>query len=379
MRKSALVVAALALTLAIVPAVGSASPVGDSTPYGREDNAIGTLRWLPRNANEKPTGANVSRLVVVYDTSRDEAGASIPLKAKGAFGVKMFTTNQVDVKMKGHSAKVGDLNTFTGQSLPAQANETAIAVYGDVRDGACSKAGTPAFSAAYSTTRTFFHAGSTPYAPVTAPGVCEIVDSSTEVRDASGQLLGFTTTATNHVPGFYVDVEWATRTVTGGLATNAHLLAEIWYGAAYDSAGDPGPFPNGVDTTGASKSVGSPGDYDAVYTFTANPGGTGAACVDTTGSDIGAPGSWMDVKIQVPADAKKLTFSLFPKGDWDLKIIDPDGTERVSGWAGGFREQVIAPGSGSQAFPEIIPGEYTMRACNFTGEMSTFGAVIIEK
>ena len=212
---------------------------------------------------------------------------------------------------------------------------------------------------------------------------CEVVDSSTQVLDGSGKVVGFDTTVTNHVPGFWIDVEWLTRAIPQGLGTG-YLAAEVWYGTVYDNTGDPGPFPSGVDTSGASKSIGTPGDYTATYAFTANPGGTGAECVNTGGVGVGTPSSWQDVKVQVPANAKKVTFRLFPKGDWDLLIFNPDGLKRTSGAFGGIHEQSVAPATTSNAnasspnFPELIPGEYTMRACNFTGEPNTFGGVIIE-
>ncbi len=376
MRRAATIALVLAAFAAAVPA--GASQLTDS-PYGREDNALGTLRWLPKNAIEKPA-ANQFRLVVVYDYSLDADGKpTAPLKTKGTFGVKFFTTSQADFAMKGHSAKVGDLNTLTGQTLPAQANETAAGVYGDVRDGACAKAGTPAFSAAYTTTRQFVHAGSTPYAPVSAQGICEKVDSSTAIVDADGNVTGFDTRVTNHVPGFYIDVTWPTRTVpvAGG---PGRLIPEVWYGTAYDANGDGTIFPNGVDNSSSSKSVGIPGDYNATFAFTANPGAIGIECVNTEGNNQSFPGTYQDVKFTVPATAKKVTFLLFPKGDWDLKVINPDGTTRVSGNFA-MNEQVFAPGSGTGTnyFAELIPGEYTIRACNFAGEPNTFGAVIIDE
>ena len=375
MKKPALLFVALALTLTVMPASGSASPIADDTPYGREDNALGTLRWLPRNAIEKPA-ANQFRLVVVYDGSLNDAGQPIPMKAKGAFGVKIFTTSVLDLKMKGHSAKVSDLRQFTGQSgIPPQVDESFAGLAGDVRDGACSKLSTPgAFSQAYSTSRQFFFPGTTPYQPISAPGTCETVDASVEVRDANGNLTGFNTTVTNHVPGFYVDFEWPTRPLPqlGG----SRFLAEVWYGGAYDSSGDPGPFPNGVDASGASKSVGSPGDYDATYSFTANPGGAGPACTDWGVPD--QAGTWADVTVNVPAAAKKVTFKLFPKGDWDIIVLDPDGTKGIAGNWMGSDEQLVVPASGANNIPELIPGNFTFRGCNFSGEQTVMGAVIIE-
>jgi hypothetical protein len=367
--------AALLLSLPIAPATGA-----DLTPYGREDNALGTLRWLPRNALETAP-AGQFRLVVAYDTSLNEAGAAIPLKAKGAFGAKIFHRSH-NLTMTNHSAMVQDLKQFSGQTgLPAQVDQNLIAVAGDVRDGTCSKLSNPAtFSQAYSTSRFFFHPGQTAYVPVSAGGTCEEVTDSVEVRNPETQeLLGFNTAVTNHVPGFWIDVSWPTfASPLGILGQPARSGAEVWYGAAYDSAGDPGPFPNGVDTTGASKSLGAPADTTQTFSFTANPGGTGGACVDTTGGDIGADGSWQDVKIQVPPGSTKVTFRLSPIGDWDLIVINPDDLKKISGNSPPMDETSVAPGTGTPNFPELVPGEYTMRACNFAGETTIFGSVTIE-
>lgn len=370
MKKLLALLPAAAL-LASVPATAMPDAL---TPYGREDNAIGTLRWLPRNAVETaPSGQ--FRLVVVYDGSLNETGAPIPLKAKGAFGMKIFTTSH-NIAKQNHSARVQDLRQFTGQpGLPAQIDQTAIALAGDVRDGACSKLVSGGFSQAYSTTRSFFHPGTEPYAAVSAPGTCEEVTSSIAVTDAEGNITGYQTSVTNHVPGFWIDVTWPTvNTQVGGTGRTA---TEVWYGAAYDSAGDPGPFPNGVDTTGASKSLGNPGDYSATYSFTANPGAIGVECVNTGGNNQAFPGTYQDIKVQVPPGSTKATFTLFPKGDWDLIVINPDGVRRVSGNTPPLDETVVAPGSGTQNFPDLVPGEYTVRACNFSGEQTIAGAVTI--
>ncbi len=377
MRRAATIAVVLAAFATAVPA--GATQLTDS-PYGREDNALGTLRWLPKNAIEKPA-ANQFRLVVVYDYSLDADGKpTAPLKTKGTFGVKFFTTSQADLTMKGRSAKVGDLKTLTNQpGLPAQADETVAGVYGDVRDGACSKAGTAAFSSAYSTTRQFFHQGTSPYAPVSGPGICEVVDVSTEIKDSNGNTLGFDTRVTNHVPGFYIDVAWPKRTIPGGLGIgDSHFLAEVWYGAAYDANGDGTTFPNGVDASSSSKSVGSPGDYTATYAFTANPGAIGAPCPGTPGVTPAPAGTWQDVKVVVPEGAKKVTFLLWPKSDWDLQVEDPTGRVTTSGFFNGFTEQEVVPSSGTGNIPDLVAGEFTMRACNWAGEPTVPGAVIID-
>ncbi|HEX9891526.1 MAG TPA: hypothetical protein VGB28_05645 [Actinomycetota bacterium] len=360
-----------ALALGSLPA--AATP--DLTPYGREDNALGTMRWLPRNANEKaPT--NQFRLVVVYDTSITETGAPMPLKVRGAFGVKIFTTS-ANLRMKNHASSVGDLKTLTGQANLGPVDEVFAGVYGDVRDGTCSKLETGGFSQAYSTPRSFFHPGTEPYAPVSAPGTCEVVDASDAVLDQDGNVTGYQTTVTNHVPGFWIDVDWPT--VNANVLGTGRSAAEVWYGGAYDSTGDPGPFPNGVDTTGASKSLGGPGDYQTL-SFTANPGAIGDPCDGIPDQPaVGAlAGSWQEIKVQVPDTATKVTFMLFPKGDWDLTVYNPDGLKRTSGGWTTLSETVIAPASGTANFPSLVAGEYRMLACNYSGEQTILGGVMIE-
>jgi len=366
-----------ALALALVTALGLAAvPASagrlDQTPYGLEDNPIGTIGWLPANANESAPGGQ-SRLIVVFDRSLDDAGAPIALKAKGTFGAKFFTTNP-DVRMAGHSPDVTSLDDVDPNLAPA--DPAFMGVAGDVRSGACSKAGTASFSEAYTTTRSFFHAGTEPYAPVSEPGTCEVVDDSVEIVDGQGNILGYQTTVSNHVPGFWVDVTWPTRPLPIG--GGGYALADVYYGTLYDTAGEDGEWYTTADAQGQGTSTGSPGDYSALYRFTAGPGATGAECVDTTGEGIGAPDSWEDVKVVVPANATKVTFRLFPKADWDLIVINPDGIRRVSGDVGGFDEEIVAPASGTANFPDLVPGEYTMRGCNFTGEQSVLGGVIIQ-
>ncbi|HEV3474011.1 MAG TPA: hypothetical protein VG602_01420, partial [Actinomycetota bacterium] len=258
MRKLVLLSLLLSLVAVLAPASVGAAPVGGET------NPIGTLRWLPDNANEKgQVGANQFRLAVVYDYSLDAQGKPIaPLLAKGAFGVKFYTTSAADLRMVEHSESVISLGDVAGDPVDP-VDQAFMGVAGDVRDSVCPQAGVQPASAAYSTTRTFFHAASNPYQPVTGPGTCEVVDSSTP---APG---GFTTTVTTHVPGFWIDVTWPTRTVPA--AGTGRLMADVWYGAVYDTQGEQGDFYETADAEGDSRSVGSPGDYDATFSFAGTP------------------------------------------------------------------------------------------------------------
>jgi len=366
--------AALAVALLLV-SPATATTTAPLAPAGDQDNALGTIRWLPTNANEKPTGANVSRLVVVHDVSLDAQGNAVPLKGKGPFGVKFFTSSP-DPRMVGHSPSVSSLDDLTGQQQIGPVDQAFMGVSGDVRKGDCSKVGTPDFSRAYSTTRSFLHPGADPYDPVTAPGTCEVVDSSVAVTDNEGNLLGYQTTVSNHVPGFWIDVLWAKRALPG-LTGNGYMMAELWYGALYDTEGQDGEWYTTVDANTLSTSVGGPGDYTGLYSFTATPGGAGPACTEWEGVPDQA-GTWADVKVQVPESATRVTFQLYPKADWDVIVIDPNGTKGIAGNWTTLSETLIVPASGTNNIPELVPGEFTFRACNFSGETTVLGSVIIE-
>ena len=374
MRKLAPLLVTLALALIALPAVGGAAPV-DTTPYGLEDNPLGTIRWLPPTANEKaPSGQ--FRLTVVYDFSINATGGQAPLLVKGPFGVKFFSPSP-DVSMAGHSPSVSSLGNENPNLAPA--DPAFMGVAGDVRDGACSKAGTSAFSKAYTATRSFFHPGEAPYPAVSAPGKCEVVDASTAVTDGQGNLTGYQTTVTTHVPGFWIDVTWPTRTFPAQPSLGrGRVAAEVWYGSFFDTGGDTGEWYAVGDTTGQSTSVGSPGDYDFFFQVEAHPVGAGPSCQNLGPQDI--DGTWDDVKFTVPASATKVAIKLFPKGDWDLVVFDPEGSWANSGYFGGFEEVVTIPSSSGDftTIPELVPGEFTIRACNFTGEATTFGGVIID-
>jgi hypothetical protein len=296
--------------------LGSLVPTGiaNAAPAAPATNPVGTVRWLPENTNESSRVPNgLHRLVVVYDRSTNQAtGKPTSLLAKGAFGLKIASTSP-DLRMKGHSPAVDPLEG----SVPAL-NEALIGLQGDVRDGACSRAGTPSFSAAFSTTRTFFHPGSSPYAPQTAAGACEVVESSIA---GSG---GFETRVTTHVPGFWVDLDWPENDQTGG-----QLLPEVWYEAAYDTEGQQGDFPETADAAGSSKSVSVPGTYDMSFTAAAAPGGFGPPYCPGFGPNA-PPGTYSDVTFTAPAGTRFIDVKLYPKLDWDLRLTDPSGSVRNS-------------------------------------------------
>lgn len=367
-----LAAALVALALAVPASASQLEVPAPSTPYGLETNPLGTVKWLPGNANETPAGG-ANRLIVVHDYSLNEAGQQVPLLAKGTFGVKFIPLGP-DPRMVAHSPKITSLDDVTGRSEIGPVDQAFMGVAGDVRQSACSLAGTPAFSAAYTTTRTFFHPGTAPYVPVTAPGTCEVVDSSTAVTNQAGETTGFTTRVTNHVPGFWIDVTWASRSVPG--AGNGYLGPELYYGSAYDTGGENGAWYATADSTGQSVSTGPPGDYTQWFTFTANPGAIGAPCPGTPGVTPAPAGTWQDHKITVPSNATQVVFRLFPHGDWDLQVEDPDGLVGTSGNFG-VSEQETVPASGTGNIGTLTPGEFTMRGCNYAGEQVVKGAVII--
>ena len=351
------------LPLLLIAALAPAGRAG-AAPAGPETNPIGTLRWLPDNTNESsqvPSG--LSRLVVIYDRSLNSAGKASDLLTNGAFGVK-FSTTSPEIRMKGHSSGVEGTQDA---GLPSPAlDEVFAGVHGDIRDGACSKAGTSSFAAAFTTTRVFFHAGGSPYQPQTGSGACEVVQSSTPVGS------GFQTRVITYVPGFWIDVEWPEHSdpldVTGGQA-----LADLWYTAVYDTEAESGDFYETADSAGISDSVGSPGDYDITFAAAATPGGSGLPCGGLVTNQPGAPGgTYQRIEIQVPGGAQNLTVRLFPKLDWDLALIDPDNITKAtyrSGHGPGFVETVTVP---------AMAGKWTIVACNFAGEPTVMGGVIIK-
>ncbi len=230
--------------IVLLPLVLLASliPLGaaEAAPAGPETNPIGTLTWLPPNSRESSqVAAGSKRLVVIYDRSLDNTESRpTTLMAKGAFGLKIASSSH-GLRMVGHSPGVSSL---TGGGLLNPADKVLVGLQGDVRDGACSKVGTASFSSAFSTTRSFVHWGSTPYQPLSGPGACEVVNSSTPTGG------GFKTVVTTHVPGFWIDVQLPSATVKN----------ELWYVAAYDTQGQSGKFYATSDAAGQSRSVGDP-------------------------------------------------------------------------------------------------------------------------
>ena len=234
--------------IVLLPLVLLASliPLGaaDAAPAGPETNPVGTPNWKPFNTREE-VPAGVERLVVVYDRSLNAQGSPTTLLTKGAFGLKL-ASNSAELRMVDHSPGVDSLDDAGGSPFDPL-DEVFAAVEGDVRDGACSKVGTSSFSAAYSTSRSFLHAGSQPYQAQSGPGACEVVTSSV----ATGG--GFQTTVTTFVPGFWIDVELPAG---ASLATEMHH--QIWYEAVYDTGGQSGEFYQTADAFGQSKTIGDP-------------------------------------------------------------------------------------------------------------------------
>ena len=364
----------LLLPVFLLAAAMPASSVS-AFPYTSETNPIGTLQWIPDNANERssvPSGQH--RLVVTYDRSLNSSGGPTSLIGRGPFGVK-FTTTSPDPLMMAHSAHVSSIHDAAVENgapdplldAAASADQHFMGVTGDLRDGKCSLVGTEDFSQAFSTTRTFFHAGATAYKALATGGACEVVESS-EPATQDG-VSGFATTVTNHVPGFWIDIVWPQRTDPLS-ERDGYFLSELWYTAMYDDDGEDGEFYETRDGAGTSQSLGDPLEHDIRLSFTAAPGGVGVECTDYASGQRGIDGTWDDEKIEFPEAGKKVSFRLFAKGDWDLVILDPDGAGTVSGKWAGFHEEVHVS--------SIREGTYVMRACNFSGEPTVFGAVDID-
>ncbi|HYH44128.1 MAG TPA: hypothetical protein VEG34_00450 [Thermoanaerobaculia bacterium] len=380
MKRSISFALVVGLALGLTPAVATQAA---ASPAGGDTNPLGSLSWLPDNANEKSqVVSGNSRLVVVYDRSLTAAGQPTNLLGKGPFGAKFFAAS--DVTMVGHSPRLSDLKTVTGQAQADQLDQVVMGVAGDVRDGACSKLDQPTFSAAYSTTRTFFHQGATPYAPISGVGTCERVDSSVASMDGDGNVTGYVTRVTTSVPGFWIDVVWPEHNQTVplvGQLFGGRQQAEIFYGSFFDTGGEDGDWYEVGDTTGTSTSVGSPGQYDITFSLTANPG-AGSHPLNSTDpcSSLGAPsqpGTWADIKVQVPTGTTKAVFKLFPHGDWDLVVIDPTGRRATNGFFVGSEETETVPQAGGGNIPDLVPGEFTIRGCNAAGEPTVRGAVIL--
>ena len=313
-------VAGMVLGAAAVPAV--ALPVAPAPLGLPETNPIGTMKWLPVDANERPTGGSVYRLVVVYDHSLDpDTGEPTDLLASGPWGMKLFSNSVAGwnlevpaIELRNHSSHVSSLDDAGLPPELQQVDEAFIGLSGDVSDADCDDAGTSAFSAAYSTTRSFFHAGSDPYAAATGPGVCEVVDSSIAVEDDDGNVIGFTTTVTNHVPGFWFDVYWPYEIDPAAAEQgNGHTLSEIWYGAlpGFGST-NPTDYEEAA-STGLSPTLRGPGDYIQRYTLFDDAPNPAFPC----------NGSGHTVQFtvpEVPDKANAIRVDLYPIGDWDLQI-----------------------------------------------------------
>lgn len=335
--------------LAAALAVGFA-PTAQTIPGpADETDPIGTLNWLPPNANEKPTGFTIERLIVTYDESNGE-----DLIAQGPFGVKFSTTalfapgaiETFPLTMVGHSPLVSSLES--GQGAPDGTDDHFMGVAGDVRDGDCANAADgdlSDFSYAYSTTFTILEGD-------IILDDCQVVEA--ESTDANGDTW---LTVTEYTPGFWIDVDWPAD--ANPLDEPGYAFAEVWYSALYDTDGEDGEFYETADATGHSRSVGGPVHVDYSFTLTATPGGTSAPdCYDWTPQN--APGSVAEELLDLAAEeGKTITVALWNKADWDLFVEDPTGN--VGNGGGGFINGEVYKGP-------FVPGEYTVRGCNFAGE-----------
>jgi hypothetical protein len=281
--------------------------------------------------------------------------------------MKFFTTavagadgQTMPVQMVGHSPFVTTLETL---GFPGDVSRAFAGVAGDVRDADCADAGTDAFSAAYSTTRTV----AAPYEPQD----CETIDET--IIDGEGEVIGHV--VTTHVPGFWVDLEWPLA-ASALETTPGHALPEVWYGAVYDTDGTAtGDWYTEVDDAGQSASVFSPGQYLEVFSLSATPGGMAEPeCHAWIPENV--PNSFDQITLTVSdeqvatlqaAGAKGFTVALYPKLDWDLFVDAPGGQ---SGSAGNFvaHESIDFP---------LRAGDYRIRGCNFAGEPEVHGAVVV--
>lgn len=320
-----------------------------------ETNPVGELRWMPGNANEKATGFGIYRLVVAYDED---------MLAKGTFGLKLFTTavlaadgTTTPLQVVGHSPSV---TTLEDQGAPAELSNAFAGFAGDVRDGDCANVGTEEFSAAYTTTRTVD--------PAYQVQECE----TAEPVVVNGETVALN--VTTHVPGFWVDIDWPLQ--AGALdQKGGHALAEVWYGAVYDTNGGDGNWFTEAEGVGNSVSVYSPGTYHKVFTFTATPGGMAAPeCHDWIPQN--APNSFQELEFEITQEqidgfeamgVKGFTFALYPKGDWDFFVDGPGG---MDGEAGNFTaHETVDTG--------LAAGTWKLRGCNFAGDPHVPGAVVL--
>ncbi|MBW3662883.1 MAG: hypothetical protein KY469_07265 [Actinobacteria bacterium] len=336
----------------------SVDELGWSVPgHAQETDPVGSLNWLPPNANEEVPAFDEHRLIVTYDES---LGLDGELLAKGAFGLKFSTTALMDVgtgdpfplTMLRHSPHVSSLES--GQGAPDGADDYFMGVSGDVRDGDCANLaeGPDALSYAYSTT--FTVSGDV------AAEDCQVIED--QATDVDGNIVS--TTITEYVPGFWIDVRWGTE--INPLGESGHHLAEVWYSAMFDTDGEDGEFYATSDDTGSSRSVGGPLHFDLSFTMSATPGGmSGPECYDWIPEN--APGSVTEQTVDLSGySGKTITIKLWNKLDWDLFVDDA----AASGGGGAIAEETH--------FAAFEPREWDLRGCNFAGEHEVLVTITID-
>lgn len=361
------VVVAFVVGFTAPPAGVSPDDLDWSVPgHAQENNPVGSLNWLPPNANEAgDVGFGEQRMIVLYDHSLDADGAPTDLIAAGPFGMKISTTALVHVStgepfpltMVDQSPFVSTLET--GQGAPDGADDYFMGVAGDVRDGACSNledGDATDMSTAFTTTFTTTNESATPQLDE-----CQLA-STTDNGDGT-----FTHTITTYVPGFWVDVKW--RLDTPPLDNTGYTFAEVWYSAMVDTDGEDGEFYETADTIGQSTSTGGPHNFDLTLTLTANPGGMSLPeCYDWTPQNV--PGSVDERTIDLSQYAgSEISVGLWNKGDWDLFVEGPDGGGGNGG--GGLMVGEVWEGS-------FTPGDWTIRGCNFAGEYEVLVTIGID-
>lgn len=350
-------IASLAFGFTAAPAADTTTARPDALAQAAT-NPIGTLSWLPKIANEKATGTDIHRLVVVYDNSRDAAsGADVPLIAKGAWGAKFFTDSVVapfhndpatTLTLAGHSSFVKSLDDAGAPTNLGDADKAFVGVTGNVLDATCDRVadGDPSdFSAAYTTT--FTVPGDV------APAACQLVKSKT-TDPATGTVTS--TTLTQYVPGFWIDVRWpyeAENLPIGNPGQPGHTLAQVWYGAA-PGFSTSAPNPAWFAAPGTSETVRNPGQHFFRQTVVAPLSGAGQ--VDSCQGNSSQPDSFETINFTVPAErpSDRLRIDLYPQGDWDLEV-----NGQLSGHAIVNESVTIAKVTTGQ--------QLRIDACNFAG------------
>jgi len=233
----------IVFALALLTVVGSAVPAiarGDAEPV--DTDPIGTLGYLPDEADETPT-PGATRLVVVF---ADDMEAQGPFGAKFTGLVGSTESGPSVPQMVAYSAGLdGDVEEA---GAPLGGPEFA-GIYGNVAKGDCPTGGGRPQLFAYSEVRTETTEG-TPY----ARGLCEETGASVVVStDPVTGVETWDTTVTKFIPGFWLDF-----TATPNASWNA---AFFQYAAAYSEDTGSGDFyePGEADAGGTSTLLDAPG------------------------------------------------------------------------------------------------------------------------